>query len=158
MSGDAQKSKLGQALQDAALSNISEDLKDIFDTIEKISKDLPEIAKKEVESLRLEITSLESALKIVPEEFNFSFGTKINRILDVAAEIESHTKKYQQTLVLDLKTLLESYVDSINKNLAKEIKSNFIIKDNMFYLAIFLSSLFSGLISIGVGFLFIRYL
>ncbi|MGO3848719.1 MAG: hypothetical protein ACTJIB_10610 [Pseudoalteromonas prydzensis] len=145
--GKHSNTKLGQALQNAALENINDDLKDIFDTLEKISKSLPELARKEVEALRSEISGLESALKVVPDEFNYSFGNKINRILDVASEIEDHTKKYQQTLVLDLQNLLSNYVDSINKKLSNEIKSNFIIKDNMFYLAIFLSSVFGGCVS-----------
>lgn len=158
MSGDKNsKSKLALALQDAALENISEDLKDIFDTLEKITETVPELAKKELDGLRTEINALEGALKVVPDEFNYSFGTKINRILDVAAEIESHTKKYQQTLVLDLQSLLSNYVDSINKNLSSEIKNNLIIKDNTFYFIIFLSSFLGACVSACIIFFMLKY-
>lgn len=158
MSGDKNsKSKLALALQDAALENISEDLKDIFDTLEKITETVPELARKELDGLRSEINALEGALKVVPDEFNYSFGTKINRILDVASEIEGHTKKYQQTLVLDLQNLLSNYVDTINKNLSKEIKNNLVIKDNMFYFIVFLSSFFGACISSSIILLMLKY-
>ena len=93
--------KLAQAIQDAALININEDIQDILKNLETILKELPAQAKKQVQSLQENISSLELALKAVPEQFDIDFSRKINRILDVVSEVELHTKKLNNTIQSD---------------------------------------------------------
>lgn len=145
-----EKSKLGQALQEAAIANINEDIKGIFDNLEKIAHEIPEEVKKQLDLLNEDINSLSLGLKAVPEQFDLDFSKKINRILDVAADIEAQTKKHQQSLSVNLESLLSNYVDKINDQLAKKIKDNFIIKDTSLYLAMFFTSLFGGLLGAAV--------
>ena len=95
------KNRLGQAMQDAALAHISEDIQDILNNLETIIEELPAQAEKQVQSLQENIGSLELALKAVPEQFDIDFSRKINRILDVASEVEFHTKKLNNTIQSD---------------------------------------------------------
>ena len=153
------KTKLADALKDAALANLSEDLKDIFNTIDKIANDLPALAKEQVADLKLEIESLNHALKAVPDEFGLSFEKKMNRILDAASEIEDHTKKYQKSLIVDLRALLDTYIVDINKKLSSSINNSFIFKDTTFYFVVFFISIVGGLVgSLGVCALFYYFI
>ena len=95
------KNRLGQAMQDAALAHINEDIQDILNNLETILEELPAQAKKQVQSLQENIGSLELALKAVPEQFDADFSKKINQILDVASEVEFHTKKLNNTIQSD---------------------------------------------------------
>ena len=141
-----EKSKLGRALQDAALANINEDIQSICDNLEKITNEIPEEVRKQLMLLNEDINSLSLGLKAVPEQFDLDFSKKINRILDVAADIEAQTKKHQQSLSVDLENLLSNYVDKINTQLAKKIKDNFIIKDTTLYFTLFITALLGGLV------------
>ena len=55
--------KLAQAVQDAALLNINDDIQSIHDNLERIVIEIPEQAKQQVSSLREEILSLEQYLR-----------------------------------------------------------------------------------------------
>ena len=154
-----EKSKLGRALQDAALANINEDIQSICDNLEKITNEIPEEVRKQLVSLNEDINSLSLGLKAVPEQFDLDFSKKINRILDVAADIEAQTKKHQQSLSVDLENLLSNYVDKINAQLAKKIKDNFIIKDTTLYFTLFITALLGGLVgSSFIAFIVMKFL
>lgn len=86
------KKKLAQAMQDAAIESIGEDINDICASIEKITNDLPKHVKEQLSSLKGDIESLEGALKSVPEQFDVDFSRKMNRILDTAMEIDAHSR------------------------------------------------------------------
>ncbi|PAJ70795.1 hypothetical protein CJF42_25970 [Pseudoalteromonas sp. NBT06-2] len=107
------QSKLGRVLQEAAIANINEDIYSICKNIEKITTEVPQEVKKQLTLLNEEIHSLSLCLKSIPEQLDLDFSRKINRILDVAANIENHTKKYQKTFVADLERTLQTYVDKI---------------------------------------------
>ena len=105
------KKKLAQAMLDAAIENINEDIKGIYDSIEKIINDLPKEAEKQVADLKEGIASLEAGLKAVPEQFDIDFSRKMNRILDVVSEIELHTKKLNQTIQSDNSIKIEEQAE-----------------------------------------------
>ncbi|MFA0073431.1 hypothetical protein AB4396_06940 [Vibrio cyclitrophicus] len=86
------KNKLAQAMQDAAIESIGEDINEICASIEKITNDLPKHVKEQLSSLKGDIESLEGALKSVPEQFDVDFSRKMNRILDTAMEIDAHSR------------------------------------------------------------------
>jgi hypothetical protein len=139
-------SKLGEALKQAALENINEDIHNICINLEQITKDIPIEVKNQLAVLSDDISSLSLGLKAVPQQFDLDFSRKINRILDVAAEIEDHTKKYQKSLVVELETVLSAYVDKINVQLSKKINNSFILKDSSLYFTVFITALLGGLI------------
>ncbi len=143
-------SKLGRALQEAALSNINEDIQDICQHLDKITEDIPNEVRKQLILLKEDISSLSLGLKDVPRNFDLDFSRKINRILEVAAEIESHTKNYKKSLVIDLEFVLSNYVEKINLQLSKQIGNSFILKDTTLYFTVFLTSILGGLVG-GVG-------
>jgi uncharacterized phage infection (PIP) family protein YhgE len=143
-------SKFGQELQKVAISNISDDIKDILNSLEKITKDIPEEVSKQISSLNEDINSLSLALKDVPDRFDLDFSRKINRILEVAAEIESHTKNYKRSLVVDLEFALSGYVKRINTQLDKQIGDRFLLKDTSLYFTVFLTSILGSLFGGGV--------
>ncbi|ELI0359977.1 hypothetical protein [Vibrio cholerae] len=93
--------KLAIAMQEAALQNINEDLREILLNIERINDDMPAIIKEKVSDIENEISALSRGLKVVPEQFDKDFSKKINRILDVAMEIDLHSKKLRNELVND---------------------------------------------------------
>ncbi|WP_299496407.1 hypothetical protein [uncultured Shewanella sp.] len=110
------KSKLGQAMQDAALANINEDINNIHDTLENIINEFPEKAENQLESVRESILSLEQALKVVPQAFEQNFAKKMNNLIDATNEIDLHSKKLSQTLKKDMS---QSVIDQ-SELLAKE--------------------------------------
>jgi len=141
----AEETKLGRALQNAALTNINEDIQSICDHLEKITNDIPVEVRKQLLLLNEDISSLSLGLKDVPEQFDLDFSRKINRILEVAAEIESQSKSYQKTLIVDLEKMLNSYVNKINQQLKKQINNSFIQKDTSVYFTVFFTALFGSL-------------
>jgi AAA+ ATPase superfamily predicted ATPase len=150
-------SKLKRALADAAIGNINEDIQSILASLEKITTDIPKEVSKRLILLTEDINSLSLGLKAVPENFDIDFSKKINRILDVAAEIEDQNKKYQKILMVDLETILSNYVNNINEQLINKIGDNFIIKDSTMYLTMFVTSLLGGLVAAsGVAFILIN--
>ncbi|WP_412497242.1 hypothetical protein [Vibrio fluvialis] len=93
--------KLAIAMQEAALQNINEDLREILLNIERINDHMPAIIKDKVSDIENEISALSRGLQVVPEQFDKDFSKKINRILDVAMEIDLHSKKLRNELVID---------------------------------------------------------
>lgn len=102
------QSKLAYAMQNAALESINEDIKGIYDSIEKIINELPKEVKIQLSSLTEEIASLEAALKVVPEQYDLDFSRKMNRLLDVVSEIDLHSQKLNKTIQDDNSTLINS--------------------------------------------------
>lgn len=150
------ESKLGLALKDVALSNINEDIQDICKSLEQITKDIPGEVKKQLLVLNENIDSLSLGLKAVPEQFDEDFSRKINRVLDVASEIENHTAKYQSSLVIELENILSKSADKIRLQLSKDIGNSYIMKDSYLILLSFSIALLSGLVGAGgmAGFLY----
>ena len=95
------KSKLASAMQEAALANINEDIKGIYDSIEKIINEFPTEINSHTLELKTEIESLHLALKSVPETFDADFSKKMNKILDVLLEVDLHSTKLNKTLQND---------------------------------------------------------
>lgn len=143
-------SKLGSALKDAALQNINEDIREINTNLENISKNIPSYVKEEVENIKHDINSLSLALKQIPNQFDLDFSRKINRVLDLVADIEEKTSQKQKLLTTDLEKHLSNYVDNINSKLAKEVKNNFIIKDSKLFITIFITALLGGLLGASI--------
>ncbi|WP_150142871.1 hypothetical protein, partial [Candidatus Enterovibrio escicola] len=52
------KNKLAQAMLDAAIESISEDINDIYTSIEKITNEIPKHIKVQLSSLKEDIESL----------------------------------------------------------------------------------------------------
>lgn len=113
--------KLAQAVQDAALLNMNEDIQEIHSYLEKIIKELPEEAKKQVQSLQENIGSLELALKAVPEQFDLDFSKKMNRILDTAMEIDSHSKQLKIDIDTHSKQLINALTTETPDTIVKSV-------------------------------------
>ncbi|OED65913.1 hypothetical protein A165_00950 [Vibrio tasmaniensis ZS-17] len=113
--------KLAQAVQDAALVNINEDIQNICDNLEKITENIPQEVKVQLESLRKDIESLEGALKSVPEQFDADFAKKMNQILDTLKETDAHSRELRSTIKEDNHTQItkqaEQLANHFNRNL-----------------------------------------
>lgn len=88
---------------------------------ENIIKNLPIEVKKQLININDDISSLEKALKSVPEQFDIDFSKKINRVLDITAEVERHTQKLNNTIQADysdqIKKQAEQYAIAFNKKI-----------------------------------------
>jgi len=122
------QNKLAQAMQEAALGSINEDIHDICNAIERITCELPEQVKLQLSDLKGDVASLGSALKAVPEQFDTDFSRKMNRILDVALEIDNHSKQlkidishHNQQLSLELDKHSKAFIQTLEDNTATRI-------------------------------------
>ncbi|MGL4666836.1 MAG: hypothetical protein ACRCWR_02770 [Saezia sp.] len=116
------KTKLGNAIHDAAMANINEDIKGIYDNIEKITTEFPVKISTHTAELKEDIESLQQALKSVPDTFDIDFSRKMNRILDVLSEVDIHSAKLNKTLQQDHSEQLirtaNNYAAEFNKKIA----------------------------------------
>ena len=141
------KNKLAQAMQDAALEHINEDIHDILDNLETISQEIPIEVKKHVQSLKEDISALDSGLKAVPLQFDQDFGRKLNRVLDVASEIESHTKKLNNTINADNTAKIMEQAEKLAHEFNKKIEGYSVISSLKLLLFGFFCTVFGGVIS-----------
>lgn len=92
-----------------------------YHEFEDIIKNLPIEVKKQLIDISDEISSLEKALKSVPEQFDIDFSRKMNRILDVASEVEHHTRKLNNTIQADnsdqIERQAELYASTFNNKI-----------------------------------------
>lgn len=92
-----------------------------YHEFEDIIKNLPIEVKKQLIGVSDEISSLEKALKSVPEQFDIDFSRKMNRILDVASEVEHHTKKLNSSIQADnsaqINKQAELYASAFNRKI-----------------------------------------
>ena len=82
-----------------------------YHEFEDIIKNLPIEVKKQLINVNDEISSLEKALKSVPEQFDVDFSRKMNRILDVVSEVEQHTRKLNNTIQADNSDKIEKQAE-----------------------------------------------
>ncbi|WP_150139658.1 hypothetical protein [Candidatus Enterovibrio escicola] len=103
------KNKLAQAMLDAAIESISEDINDIYTSIEKITNEIPKHIKVQLSSLKEDIESLKGDLKSVSEQFYVDLSRNINRILDVTSEIELQIEKQAEIHASAFNNKIEGY-------------------------------------------------
>ncbi len=116
------KTKLGQALQNAALENINEDIYAIHQTLEKILEDIPVETALLTASLKGDVEALEQALKAVPEQFDASFQLKMNSIIDITGEIDAHSRNLKITLRNDLQQIVARQSDRLINDINQRIQ------------------------------------
>ena len=131
------KSKLGQALQDAALENINEDIQHIHETLETITD---------------ETRALSLALNAVPEQFDKDFATKIQQLNALCDTIEKKTETQQALLTESCKNALNNYIHEVHRKLSYKIDNNFILSRSVFIMTVMTAVLLG--VSISMGFLF----
>ena len=139
--------KLAQAVQDAALLNINEDIQSILDNLDKIVKDIPEEAEKQIASLKEGIASLEAGLKAVPEQFDIDFSRKMNRILDVVSEIELHTQKLNRTIQQDNSTQISKQAEQLANEFGKNVEGYSVTSNVKLFLLCLSCALIGGIVS-----------
>lgn len=105
------KNKLAQALQDAAIKNINEDIHEINDTLENITSTLPGKVEAEFQRITDEVIALRKALNAIPEEFDQQFTTKINKVFSISDDIVSNSKKLNNILLTDIPEKIGSLLE-----------------------------------------------
>jgi hypothetical protein len=115
------KKRLAQAVQDAAIESISEDINEICISIEKITNELPIHVRKELSILKEDIESLNESLNVVPKQFDTVFSKKMNQILDVLKETDAHTQTLRTTIQEDNQVQITKQAEKLasifNRNL-----------------------------------------
>ncbi|MCT7947708.1 hypothetical protein [Shewanella septentrionalis] len=141
------KTRLGNAIHDAAMANINEDLKGIYDTLDKILIELPNRVNTHTAELKADILSLQQALKSVPDTFDVDFSRKMNRILDVLNEVDSHSTKLNKILQQEHS---EQLVKTAN-NYAAEFNKKIADYGKIGHFALIIYGLFSALLGGFIG-------
>ncbi|AIW17483.1 hypothetical protein VITU102760_24865 [Vibrio tubiashii] len=62
------------------------------------------------------VEAMKKAVATVPNELDVSFNSKINRVLDLANEIDRHTVTLEKMLERKIPTLLDEHAKAIKKN------------------------------------------
>jgi len=138
--------RLGQEIQKVAISNISEDIRDILSSLEIITQEIPLEICKQLSTLKIDINTLSAALNTIPDQFDVDFSRKINRVLDVATDIEIQSKMLKSSLIIDHEHVLTAYVEKINLEFEKKINHHFLVKENTYHLSTFIVAFFSCLV------------
>ncbi|MGF1871973.1 hypothetical protein [Photobacterium indicum] len=101
-------------------------LSDYFVFEEKIHG-LSGMLKNEMKDVNDYIHGLESALKVVPAEYDQNFGKKLNRILDVATELEHFAKiqraQLKESFSDEVKMQGKLLSQSLSKDISKDVSS-----------------------------------
>ncbi|HGZ7314675.1 TPA: hypothetical protein ACOL2D_004082 [Vibrio parahaemolyticus] len=99
---------INEAVKDAAIANINEDLYEINKQIEA----LPEGLQQYVEEVKTSIShmgkSLEKALEAVPETFDHNITDNLAKALEVAETIEQNTQEFKNSMIHQQLNLQES--------------------------------------------------
>lgn len=140
------KNKLAQAMQDAAIANINEDILDILTTLENIRNDIPSIVGKEAAFLLNDVTALKHALEAVPIEYDKTFHHKINAILDITDEIAKHSRRLESSLEFKINDLFSKQEKELLSKINSQIQG-FSLTSNVYLIVYgFLSSVVGGFI------------
>lgn len=121
--GNRSKGKLEQAIENAALQNINEDLYEILENIEQLKRNIPADIKSRATEINDELYALRRAIVAIPEEFDSEFTRKINRVLGVVAEVEENTEKINRVFRNDIPSKVVSLLDKKLKD--KHLITNF---------------------------------
>ena len=114
--------KLGQALHDAALENINEDIHSIVELLAKIKEEAPDKASSLIDALRKDVSALDKALQTVPDNFDIAFKSKMNDLLDAASEITKHTQDLERKIKGDISESIEKQSEAYAKKFNSKIK------------------------------------
>jgi len=114
---DKKKSRLANALRDAAVENIGEDIADILNTLDNIINNLPPKIRAQVETINNEVVSLRRALNAIPDEFDREFTKKMNRIFSQQEDLEQSIASFNKQLATDVS---RSVISKVEKSLSKK--------------------------------------
>ena len=141
------KNKFAQAMQDAAISHINEDIHGILDNLEKITQEIPAKVEQHVQPLKEGIEALNNGLKAVPIQFDQDFSRKINRVLDVVSEVEAHTKRLNNTIQIDCSAKISNQAEQLAHEFNERIKGYSVISSFKLLFFGFACTVIGGVIS-----------
>jgi hypothetical protein len=88
---------------DAKLKLLLADHQELLDIVESY----PAQVKNGTQEIYSYIEALKKALVTLPEEFDLSYSRKINKILDIAQELDKHTSTLESMLSREIPKLLK---------------------------------------------------
>ncbi|OEF62205.1 hypothetical protein OAA_18555 [Vibrio cyclitrophicus 1F175] len=83
---------------------------------EELIKRLPVTVQNELKTVIVNIQALSKALDVIPEQFDIEFNRKINKVLDVAQEIDVHTQMLERMLKVEIPDLLAKHEQDLLAN------------------------------------------
>lgn len=91
---------------------------------EALLKRLPVSVQIELENVTKDIQALSKGLESVPEAFDLEFNRKINKILDLAQEIDTHTQLLERMMQKEIPALLDKHTEALNDVVSDKLKES----------------------------------